>query len=92
MNLEFLHRDQPTDVLAFESGEIVVSSDTAIRNARIFKTKPLYELYLYVVHGVLHIIGYDDRTKKQRERMQKKADDILQALQLCPSIKQKPLS
>jgi probable rRNA maturation factor len=92
MNLRFLQKDEPTDVLAFDSGEIVVSSDAAVRNAKIFKTEPLYELYLYVVHGVLHILGFEDRTKEQRESMQQKAENILRALNPCPFTKQKRLS
>lgn len=79
-------------MLAFDSGEIVVSSDAAVRNAKIFKTEPLYELTLYVVHGVLHILGFEDRTKKQRESMQEKAENILRTFYPCPFIKQKPLS
>ncbi|MFH0826308.1 MAG: rRNA maturation RNase YbeY [Candidatus Omnitrophota bacterium] len=89
MNLRFLGKDQPTDVLAFDSGEIAVSTDAAIRHAKIFGTSPLYELYLYVVHGLLHILGYQDRTRKQREHMQEKAENILRALSLCPFTKQK---
>ncbi|KPK97483.1 MAG: hypothetical protein AMJ95_08760 [Omnitrophica WOR_2 bacterium SM23_72] len=92
MNLRFLHKNQPTDVLAFDSGEIVVSTDAAIRNAKIFKTEPLYELYLYVVHGLLHILGFKDRTQKQRAHMQQKAEQILGTLRPCPFTKQKRLS
>jgi probable rRNA maturation factor len=73
----------PTDVLAFDLSapgavrvllaDIIISADTAARNAKIFHTTPLYELYLYVVHGVLHLLGYDDKTKAQRKLMHKKA-------------------
>jgi probable rRNA maturation factor len=54
--------------------DIIISSDTAIRNAKIFKTRTAYELNLYVIHGLLHILGYDDRTLKQRKILQKKED------------------
>ena len=57
--------------------DIVISTDTAIRNAKIFKTTQLNELYLYVVHGVLHLLGYDDRTQKQRQIMQKKEKEYV---------------
>ncbi len=92
-NLIYSGRDCPTDVLSFETSaskreilaDIVVSTDAAVRNAKIFKTSPSYETYLYVIHGVLHLLGYDDKTAKQRNRMQKKAEDILK----CQSIKPK---
>lgn len=75
----------PTDVIAFDnsaknaeiSADIAVSSDTAIRNARLFRTSPLYELHLYVVHGVLHILGYRDNTAGKRKHMQERAESIL---------------
>lgn len=90
LNLMYLGRDRPTDVIVFNTGDsrdkdkllvdIAISSDTALRNGRIFKTAALYELYLYVVHGVLHILGYDDENEKQRKMMQDRASSILNAL------------
>ena len=62
--------------------DIVISTDRAISNAKIFKTSPLYELYLYVVHGVLHILGYDDKTKKDRLLMRKREESLLKILNL----------
>ena len=52
--------------------DIIVSSDTAIRNAKEYKTSPEHELKLYVIHGVLHLLGYDDHTNKERLLMRKK--------------------
>ena len=82
LNLKYRHKNSPTDVLAFgmlkqgNSGrkffDIIISTDTAIRNAHLFKTRPLYELNLYVVHGILHLLGYADRTPKQRQLMRQK--------------------
>ena len=78
LNLKYLGEDIPTDVLAFDAtGDIVISTDTAIRNAAIYKTSPVYETYLYVVHGVLHLLGYDDRNPKGRKLMDNKAKTIL---------------
>lgn len=88
LNLKYLGKNNPTDVIAFDiagpqspekiCADIVISTDRAISNAKIFKTSPLYELYLYVIHGVLHILGYDDRTAKQRQLMQNKEKEILE--------------
>jgi probable rRNA maturation factor len=98
LNKEFLGKDVPTDVIAFDlSGprqagiiraDIAVSTDTAIANAGIFKTGALEELYLYVIHGLLHILGCRDDTTRRRSAMQKRAESILEGI--CPSIKPKP--
>ena len=86
LNLEYHHKNAPTDVLTFDLSEkgnlladIVVSTDAAIQNAKSFKTTPFYELNLYVIHGILHLLGYDDKTAKGRKIMQYKANKILNA-------------
>jgi probable rRNA maturation factor len=71
-NEQFHHRSGPTDVLAFHyegMGELIISTERAIANARRFRTTPERELALYVIHGILHLHGYDDRTPAQRRRM-----------------------
>lgn len=91
LNAKYSGKACPTDVLAFDhsknrseiSADIAVSCDTAIRNARVFKTTPLYEVHLYVVHGILHLLGYKDKSKKQADIMQKRAEK-------CLSIEPKP--
>lgn len=73
LNKKYLGKNYPTDCLAFDAtNDVVVSSDAAILNAKIFNTSPLFELSLYAVHGVLHILGYNDRTKKQKIAMHSK--------------------
>ncbi|MFA5093359.1 MAG: rRNA maturation RNase YbeY [Candidatus Omnitrophota bacterium] len=72
-NKKFHKTNLATDVLAFDSSninkniqaDIMVSTEMAIRQAKIFKTNANYELSLYLVHGVLHILGYNDQNKKQ---------------------------
>ncbi|MDD5431500.1 MAG: rRNA maturation RNase YbeY [Candidatus Omnitrophica bacterium] len=89
-NRKYIGSNYPTDVIAFDISEeknvllsdILVSSDAAIRNAKTYETSPKYELYLYVVHGVLHLLGFDDKTVKERDLMQKKAETILLRLGL----------
>ena len=90
--LNLLYRGQynPTDVLSFDISkdkkeilaDIAISTDTAIRQARNFKTSTLFELYLYVVHGILHILGYDDETKSERKIMEEKTKRILLSCKL----------
>jgi probable rRNA maturation factor len=88
LNLMYLAKNTPTDVIAFDNssnkkillGDIAISTDTAIRNARIFKTSNFHEIYLYVIHGVLHLLGYDDTSKKDRLIMQKREEFLLKTL------------
>ena len=57
--------------------EIAVSADTAIKNAKAFNTAPAYELRLYIIHGLLHTLGYNDRTDKLRSAMNKRSEEYL---------------
>lgn len=82
-NKRYKHRDRPTDVLSFDlgpCGQILISSDTALRNSRIFNTSFEEEIVLYVVHGILHLSGYDDGTRPEKKRMSGKESRILKRL------------
>jgi probable rRNA maturation factor len=70
LHKKFLHQSGPTDVLTFEHGEIFVSAETARENARRFGSSLADELRLYVVHGLLHLHGFDDRTKVDARKME----------------------
>lgn len=80
--MKYLDRNAPTDVLAFDLSlakkpdqalaDIIISTQTACRNAEIFKTTPLFEARLYAIHAVLHLLGYGDRTPRQRQLIRKK--------------------
>jgi len=59
-------------------GNIAISSDKAFSNAAIFKTCFKEEIMLYVIHGILHLLGYDDVTHKKRVVMRKKENEFLQ--------------
>ncbi len=84
LNRRFLGRDRPTDVLAFPldeaEGEVVVSADRAVREAERRGVPPLAELMLYVVHGILHLSGYDDREPAAARRMHAETLRILRRL------------
>lgn len=89
LNFRYLGRDYPTDCLAFDMSQghtlcadIAISTDTASSNAKRFNTTVEYELYLYLVHGLLHLYGYDDKTTRQKRIMEKKATGILRALNI----------
>ncbi len=83
LNKSFRATDAPTDVLAFPGvredylGDIVISYETAARQARQAHWRVADELDLLTVHGILHLIGYDDRTKRRRAEMWSKQEEIL---------------
>ena len=87
INRKYLGKNRPTDVMAFnlsESpqgkflGEIIISTDTALSNSQKFNTRPQDEIYLYLIHGLLHLLGYDDNTRKNALKMQKRLEYLCQ--------------
>jgi probable rRNA maturation factor len=80
INKRYKHRDRATDVLSFElgtCGQIIISSDTALKNSARFGTSFAEELALYVIHGILHLFGYDDGTKTEKKKMSGKERHVL---------------
>jgi len=61
-------------------GDIAVSVDAAKRQAKDFGTTKKRELYLYIIHGTLHLLGYDDTTGRGFKRMQAKETRILNSI------------
>ena len=92
LNQRFLKHNEPTDVLSFVlddpsgqlEGEIVVSADTARATAKRLKWKAHHELVLYIVHGMLHLVGYDDRSRKAAGVMRRRELEVLASLGLPP--------
>jgi probable rRNA maturation factor len=71
----FLQVAGPTDVITFQHGEIVISVETACHQATRFDKELFEELCLYVVHGLLHLAGYDDVTDsgyREMEQLQRR--------------------
>ena len=60
--------------------DIVISTHAACRNAKIFKTSPRHEIILYMAHGVLHLLGYDDHKSGDVKRMRAKEQELLSVL------------
>jgi probable rRNA maturation factor len=75
LNKEFLNHDYPTDVLSFSleedllEGEIYIGIDTARLQAEDYKVSLTNEIMRLAVHGALHIIGYNDSSPSEKEKM-----------------------
>jgi len=94
LNRRYRNVDSKTDVLAFpmrersgflskESpilGDVVVSTETAKREAGKRKVPLQKEMNLYIVHGILHLLGYDDQTPSGRKKMKAKEKEFLEAV------------
>jgi probable rRNA maturation factor len=88
LHRRYLGRATPTDVLAFDVagpapvpllGEVVVSTQTAARQARRLRMPLALEVDMLVVHGMLHLVGYDDHDPGDARRMHARAREILSA-------------
>ena len=84
MNLEYLNHDTFTDIITFDytgenivSGDIFISIDRVKENATKFKTTFEGELSRVIIHGVLHLMGYKDKSAQEKEQMRSKEDFYL---------------
>ncbi len=73
----FMQIAGPTDVITFQHGEIFLSVETAQRQAEEHQTSLENELRLYLVHGLLHLHGFDDCEPDARERMHSAQEKIV---------------
>ena len=90
VNEQFLGRDTPTDCLSFDvsdegancakSFELVVNAESAIREASMRGHSSESELALYVTHGLLHNLGFDDSTDNEARKMHDTENEILEEL------------
>ena len=74
INKQYRHLDKATDVLSFAGednflGEIIIDFAQIKRQAKEFDKKVKDELIIILVHGLLHLAGYDDKTEKERLEM-----------------------
>ena len=83
LHRQFLGQDGPTDVLTFQHGELFISVETARRHARAFGNSLMRELKLYIVHGLLHLHGFDDRTQADDRQMKTAQEKILRCALEC---------
>jgi probable rRNA maturation factor len=81
MNVEYLDHDTLTDIITFDyseegilEGEIYISIDRVKENAQELEIKFENELRRVMAHGILHMIGYGDKTKDEKTIMRQKED------------------
>lgn len=77
---EFMADPTPTDVITFHHGEILISLDTAMRQAAEHGEPYEREVTRYIVHGLLHLAGWDDREEAERAAMHGVQEQILSLL------------
>ncbi len=89
LNVEFLNHDTLTDIITFDynvgrqlCSDICISIERVQDNALIHKASPTNELCRVMAHGVLHLCGYKDSTKEEKEEMRSKEDHYLSQLDL----------
>jgi len=77
INRDYLKHDYYTDIVTFElsepeepiEGEIYISIDRVVQNALVFRVPRTKELHRVIIHGVLHLCGYEDKTKSKKNQM-----------------------
>lgn len=87
INKRFLNHGYPTDVISFDLSdepdkiaEIYISIDRAIQQAKIYKVELQNELARLTAHGLLHLAGFDDKTKSEKLRMRKIENRYIKAV------------
>jgi len=83
-NIQFLNHNTLTDVITFDysedkiiSGDILISTERVVENAKIFNVNYLTELQRVMVHGLLHLLDYKDKIKKDANTMREKENYYL---------------
>ena len=86
VNSNHLNHDFVTDVITFDysddkgsRAEAVICPSEVLKNAKIYKQPAENEVVRVVLHALLHVLGYDDKTKKSRQEMRKQEDCLLAA-------------
>ena len=84
MNRKYLNHDYFTDIITFDtsegntiSGDLYISVDRVAENASQFKVSTSNELHRVMVHGLLHLCGYGDKTDEEKSTMRSKEDHYL---------------
>jgi probable rRNA maturation factor len=92
LNANYRQKDKPTDVLSFamhegefsevagaELGDIVLSVETTLRQAKAHRKEPMAEATMLLAHGLLHLIGWDHQTDAQEKAMTRETKRLIAA-------------
>ncbi|HNQ61734.1 MAG TPA: rRNA maturation RNase YbeY [Bacteroidia bacterium] len=85
MNKNYLNHNYFTDIITFDNsiqkniieGDVFISIDTINKNAKRFETGFDNELHRVMIHGLLHLLGYKDKTEKDKKKMRAMEDKYL---------------
>lgn len=85
LNTSYLNKSNLTDVISFDysdkgdaiEGDIYISLERVRENANTYRTKIKEELHRVIIHGVLHLAGYSDNTKDEKQQMTMREDKYL---------------
>lgn len=84
INVEFLQHDNLTDIISFDytmgniiNGDLYISIDRVKENSVIFDVKFIEELNRVMIHGILHYLGWQDKTEQEKSMMRKKENECL---------------
>lgn len=84
LNIQYLNHDTLTDVITFPylqppfvEGDIFISTERVADNARVFGVSFEHELLRVMIHGVLHLCGYGDKTPEEKQQMTHREDEAL---------------
>jgi len=88
LNRRFFSKDKPTDVIAFPLedveddiwGEVYISVDRAVDQAKFYSVSPAEEIARLIIHGVLHLHDYDDLAEKESRMMSEREDFYLKKI------------
>lgn len=84
INKEYLNHDWATDIITFNYAEsdvldceLIISYETAFDNANKFNVDYNSEIVRLLIHGILHVVGYDDKKQSDRKRMKRKENFLV---------------
>ena len=84
LNIKHLNQDYFTDVITFDYskemsliGDVFISTERVKENAKLFNVSFNEELFRVIIHGVLHLCGFKDKTKEEKAEMRSKENDFL---------------
>ncbi len=91
INLKYLGHDTYTDIVTFDysdtgtlKGDVFISTDRVRENAKLFEVPFEEELMRVMAHGVLHLVGYNDKTDEDRKEMRVRENEKIQMFHVEP--------